>query len=51
MATGVIRGKEGIPLTAEDYYHIGLIAQDTEDYGFSAQWLEYALEDPKFTGQ
>ena len=50
MARGNIRGRWGVTLTPDDFYQIGLVAQDTEDYGLSAQWLEYALEDREFTG-
>ncbi len=50
MGKGKIRERQGVTLTPDDFYNLGLVAQDTEDYGLSAQWIEYALNDPRFTG-
>ena len=50
-ADGIIQGfYAGQSLTPEDCYQIGRTAYEVQQYGFSAQWLEKALQGLDLVG-
>ena len=49
MAKGYIKDRKGVALSTEDYYQLGKVAQQTENYALSVKWFQYALEDPNLS--
>ena len=46
IAIGHIRNRKGVPLTTEDYYQLGQVAKQSQNYALSVNWFQYALDDP-----